>query len=120
MRGQRCDRTGHDQGAQHALLRSKVVDWFPLLPRTRPPGQALHLRIDEIRGLACAASQGPDEIRISSAAEALNKAALVELSGLRRATMPTNLLDDLMTSAKTSEAQLAQVLARDTHHPSTA
>lgn len=63
--------------SQHALRRSKVVDWFPLLPRTRPPSQALHLRIDEIRGLACSASQGLDEIRISSAAEALNKAALI-------------------------------------------
>ncbi len=46
-------------------------------------------------------------------------ANIVELSGLRRGTMPTNLLDDLMTSAKTSEAQLAQVLARVTRHPST-
>ncbi|MGH3925229.1 MAG: hypothetical protein ACRDTT_20605 [Pseudonocardiaceae bacterium] len=47
-------------------------------------------------------------------------ADIVELSGLRRATMPARLLDDLMTSAKTSEAKLAQVLARDTHRPSTA
>ncbi len=53
------------------------MDWFPLLPRTRPPGQALHLRVDEVRGLACSASQGLNEIRISSAAEALNKAALI-------------------------------------------
>ncbi|MGH3866806.1 MAG: hypothetical protein ACRDQ4_11835 [Pseudonocardiaceae bacterium] len=55
----------------------KVVDRFPLLPRTRPPGQALHLRVGEIRELACSASQGSDEIRLSSAAEALNKAALI-------------------------------------------
>ncbi|MGH8906597.1 MAG: hypothetical protein ACRD0K_08780 [Egibacteraceae bacterium] len=77
MREQRCDRCGHDQGAQHALLRGKPVDWFPLLPRTRPPGQALRLRVEEIRGLARSASEGPDEIRLSSAAEALNKAALI-------------------------------------------
>jgi hypothetical protein len=70
-------RTGHDQDARHALLRSRVADWFPLLPRTRPPGRALHLRIDEIRGLAQSASRGPDDIRMSSAAETLNKAALV-------------------------------------------
>lgn len=38
-------------------------------------------------------------------------ADIVELSGLRRETMSANLLDDLMTSAKTSEARLAQVLA---------
>jgi hypothetical protein len=47
-------------------------------------------------------------------------ADIVELSRLRRGTMPANLLDDLMTSAKMNEAQLAQVLARDTHHPSAA
>ncbi|MGH3814284.1 MAG: hypothetical protein ACRDUV_17840 [Pseudonocardiaceae bacterium] len=70
-------RTGHDQDTQHALLRGKVVDWFPLLPRTRPPGQALHLRVGEVRGLVCSASPGPAEIRISSVAEALNKAALI-------------------------------------------
>ncbi|MGH3798677.1 MAG: hypothetical protein ACRDTD_00815 [Pseudonocardiaceae bacterium] len=58
-------------------MSKAAVDRFPLLPRTRPPGQALHLRVDEIRGLACSASQGPDEIRISSAAQALNKAALI-------------------------------------------
>lgn len=37
---------------------------------------------------------------------------IVELSGLRRGTIPANLLDHLMTSAKTSETQLAQVLAQ--------
>jgi len=63
--------------SQHALLLSKVADRFPLLPRTRPPGQALHLRVEEIHRLACSASQGPDELRLSSAAEALNKAALL-------------------------------------------
>ncbi|MGH4015924.1 MAG: hypothetical protein ACRDSL_18785 [Pseudonocardiaceae bacterium] len=63
--------------AQHPLLQGKVMDWFPLLPRTRPAGQALHLRIDEIRGLACSASHGPDQVRLSSAAQALNKAALI-------------------------------------------
>lgn len=54
-----------------------AVDRFPLLPRTRPPAQALHLRVEEIRGLTCSAPSGPDEIRVSSAAEALNKAALI-------------------------------------------
>ncbi|MGH3684565.1 MAG: hypothetical protein ACRDSM_05830 [Pseudonocardiaceae bacterium] len=54
-----------------------AAEWFPLLPRTRPPGLALHLRVEEIRGLACSASQGPGEIWISSAAEVLNKAALI-------------------------------------------
>lgn len=47
-------------------------------------------------------------------------ADIVESSGLRRGTMPANLLEDLMTAAKTSETQLAQVLPRDTRHPSTA
>jgi hypothetical protein len=59
----------------------------------------------------------------SSLAEANEDALadIVELPGLRRGTMPANLLDDLMTSsAKTSKAQLAQVRTRDTHHPSTA
>lgn len=63
--------------SQHAFLRSKAVDWFPLLPRPRPPARALHLRVQEIRGLVCSASHGPDVIRLSSAAEALNKAALI-------------------------------------------
>ena len=70
-------RTGHDQDPQHALLRSKAADWFPLLPRTRPPCLALHLRVDELRELVRSASQGPDQIRLSSAAETLNKAALI-------------------------------------------
>ncbi len=62
---------------RHELLLGRIADWFPLLPRTRPPCRALSLRVDEIRGLACSASHGPDEIRLSSAAEALNKAALI-------------------------------------------
>lgn len=62
---------------RHDLRLGRIADWFPLLPRTRPPCRALSLRVDEIRGLACSASRGPDEIRLSSAAEALNKAALV-------------------------------------------
>lgn len=55
----------------------KAVDWFPLLPRARPSARALHVRVDEIRRLACSATQGPGEVRLSSAAEALNKAALI-------------------------------------------
>ncbi len=70
-------RAGQDQDAQHALLRAEIADWFPLVPRTRPPGRALHLRVEEIRRLAQSASQEADDIRISSAAEALNKAALI-------------------------------------------
>lgn len=62
---------------RQVILRKKLVDWFPLLPRARPPARALHLRVEEIRGLACSACEGPDEIRLSPAAEALNKAALV-------------------------------------------
>ncbi len=58
-------------------VRKIAMDWFPLLPRTRPPGQALPLRVEEIRRLACSASHGPDEIRLTSAAEVLNKAALI-------------------------------------------
>ncbi|MGH8885343.1 MAG: hypothetical protein ACRDYX_09270 [Egibacteraceae bacterium] len=65
------DSTGHE------LLRGRVADWFPLLPRTRPPCRALPLRIDEIRELARSAAQGTDEPRISSAAETHNKAALI-------------------------------------------
>lgn len=59
------------------LLRGFVTDWFPLLPRTRPPGHALHQRVDEIRELAHSLSQESDETRLSSAAEVLNKAALI-------------------------------------------
>lgn len=61
----------------HELLRTEVLTRFPLLPRTRPPAQALHLRVEEIRGRTCTPSPGPDEVRLSSAAEALNKAALI-------------------------------------------
>ncbi|MGQ0774089.1 MAG: hypothetical protein ACT4NY_06680 [Pseudonocardiales bacterium] len=70
-------RIDHGPKMQPAPLPDKITDWFPLLPRTKPPGQALHLRVHEIRELTQSASEGPDEIRISRAAEALNKAALV-------------------------------------------
>ncbi len=39
-------------------------------------------------------------------------AATVKLSGLRCGTIPAHLLDDLMTSTKTSEAQLSQLLTQ--------
>lgn len=65
------DRTGHQ------LLFGRASEWFPLLPRPRPPCRALPHRIDEIRELARPSSQDRDEIRISSTAEAHNKAALI-------------------------------------------
>jgi hypothetical protein len=59
------------------LLNGEVAEWFPLLPRPRPPCRALPQRIDEIRELTSSASHGPWGARIASAAEAHNKAALV-------------------------------------------
>lgn len=63
--------------AGHELLRGRVAEWFPLLPRPRPPCRALPRRIDEIRELARSASEGANETRMSSDAEAHNKAALL-------------------------------------------
>lgn len=65
------DRTGSE------LLCGKVAEWFPLLPRGRPPCRALPRRVDEIRELARSASEGANDARISRAAEAHNKAALI-------------------------------------------
>ncbi|MGH3754979.1 MAG: hypothetical protein ACRDRP_20235 [Pseudonocardiaceae bacterium] len=65
------DRTGSE------LLCGKVAEWFPLLPRGRPPCRALPCRVDEIRELARSASYGANDARISLAAEAHNKAALI-------------------------------------------
>ncbi|MGH3693306.1 MAG: hypothetical protein ACRDRX_04780 [Pseudonocardiaceae bacterium] len=65
------DRTGHE------LLSGRVAEWFPLLPRARPPCRALPRRIEEIRELARAASDGANGTRLSTAAEAHNKAALI-------------------------------------------
>jgi hypothetical protein len=64
-------------GTGHELLRGRVAEWFPLLPRTRPPCRPLPRRIGEISELARSASQGANETRISSATEAHNKAALI-------------------------------------------
>jgi hypothetical protein len=58
-------------------LPELTARWFPLLPRARPVCRALYLRIDEVRELAAAACSGPPERRLSSAAEAHNKAALI-------------------------------------------
>lgn len=69
--------TGRDQHTPHALLHAAVADRFPLLPRTRPPAQTLHRRIDEIRELALSASRVPGHARLSTATEVLNKAALI-------------------------------------------
>lgn len=59
------------------LLCGKVTEWFPLLPRARPPCRALPRRVAEIRELARPASRGANDARISWAAEAHNKAALI-------------------------------------------
>ncbi len=40
----------------------------------------------------------------------------VESSGLRRGTMPSHLLDALVTSVKVGEEQLSDALAQEVHH----
>ncbi|WNV90242.1 hypothetical protein [Umezawaea sp. Da 62-37] len=51
---------------------------FPLLPRPKPPGRPLTLRVAEVHDLALAAVDGhPDDERLTNAAEAFNKAALI-------------------------------------------
>lgn len=64
-------RTGQE------LLETRLTEWFPLVPRTRPHCRALDHRVDEVRQLARAAAGKPTEDRIATAAEAHNKAALV-------------------------------------------
>lgn len=59
------------------ILTGRVAQWFPLVPRTRPTAHDLASRVDEVRALASAASHGTHDRRISSAAEAHNKAALI-------------------------------------------
>lgn len=59
------------------ILTGRVAQWFPLVPRTRPPARDLASRVDEVRALASAASHGTHDRRTSSAAEAHNKAALI-------------------------------------------
>lgn len=61
----------------HTLHSGRIAQWFPLVPRPRPPCRALTQRIDEIGDLAHAASHGAPDDRIVGAAEAHNKAALI-------------------------------------------
>jgi hypothetical protein len=61
----------------HTLHSGRIAQWFPLVPRPRPPCRALTQRIDEIRDLAHTASHGAPDDRIIAAAEAHNKAALI-------------------------------------------
>ncbi len=61
----------------HEVLRGRVAEWFPLVPRTRPSCRDLPCRIAEIRDLARAASHGTPGDRVVRAAEAHNKAALI-------------------------------------------
>lgn len=58
-------------------LFTQLAEWFPLMPRPRPACLALPLRVNEVGQLAHAAAHGPPEHRLVSAAEALNKAALI-------------------------------------------
>jgi hypothetical protein len=64
-----------DTAADHRLLPGNVTEWFPLVPRPRPPCRALRHRVAEIRDLARSASNG--ETGLATAAEAHNKAALI-------------------------------------------
>lgn len=58
-------------------LFAKIAARFPLLPRSRPPGQRLSYRVNEIGELAQSAKRERDENRATRASEALNKAALI-------------------------------------------
>ncbi|WP_019854010.1 hypothetical protein [Actinopolyspora mortivallis] len=58
-------------------LHERLAAWFPLLPRPRPACRALTERVDEIGQLAHNATHGPPEHRLTTAAEACNKAALI-------------------------------------------
>jgi len=57
------------------LVPAMVTEWFPLVPRPRPPGRPLAERVAEVRELARSAEHG--ETGLASAAEAHNKAALI-------------------------------------------
>ncbi|WP_338598499.1 hypothetical protein [Saccharopolyspora sp. SCSIO 74807] len=54
-----------------------VAARFPLLPRSRPPGQHLLRRVHELAELVESATQEPRERSATRASEALNKAALI-------------------------------------------
>lgn len=57
------------------LLPVKVTEWFPLVPRPRPPCRALRQRVAEVRDLA--RSVAHNDTGLATAAEAHNKAALI-------------------------------------------
>ncbi|CRK57674.1 hypothetical protein associated with LanBC [Alloactinosynnema sp. L-07] len=65
------------QVAGHTRHDGRIAQWFPLVPRPRPPCRALTQRVQEIRDLAHAASHGTRVDRVVAAAEAHNKAALI-------------------------------------------
>ncbi|WP_414942712.1 hypothetical protein [Amycolatopsis sp. cmx-11-51] len=65
------------QRTDQERLSTRLTEWFPLIPRARPQCRTLERRVDEIRQLARVAPENPTEDRISTAAEAHNKAALV-------------------------------------------
>jgi len=67
-------RTGVGVSAM-STTEEHLVLWFPLVPRSRPAAGPLTTRIAEIGALARAAST--DEGKAATAAEALNKAALI-------------------------------------------
>jgi len=51
--------------------------WFPLVPRPRPPGIPLQMRIAELVALATSTDLGSRQERATHAAKVLNKAALI-------------------------------------------
>lgn len=61
--------------ADHHLLPANVAEWFPLVPRPRPPCGELRQRVAEVRALARLSSNG--RTGLATAAEAHNKAALI-------------------------------------------
>lgn len=61
--------------AGHQLLPATVTEWFPLVPRPRPPCRALPQRVAQVRHLTRSASNG--DPGLATAAEAHNKAALI-------------------------------------------
>ncbi|NRQ30636.1 hypothetical protein HII36_02105 [Nonomuraea sp. NN258] len=60
----------------NALIQ-EVAQRFPLIARPRPACLPLQARVDELRDLAAAASQGTEASHLALAAEAMNKAALI-------------------------------------------
>jgi hypothetical protein len=58
-------------------LMGQLTQWFPLVPRPRPIARPLPRRINEVEQLANNATGLKADAGISTAAEALNKAALI-------------------------------------------